>query len=152
MLAIKRRHIGEGCWNGYGGGIDPGETVEEAAIRELQEETGGVIGNPEDLKRFAKLIIENHKTDGSVFVITVHCFLLEHWVGEPIETEEMLQPTWFDIGNLPLDRMMPIDSTWLPIALEKQHVIVRATYGPFQKELIGEVEIEEVVDFLQIDK
>ncbi|MSU91302.1 NUDIX domain-containing protein [Rhodobacteraceae bacterium 2CG4] len=29
-----------GCWGFFGGGVEPGETLLEAALRELQEETG----------------------------------------------------------------------------------------------------------------
>lgn len=29
-----------GHWSGFGGGVEPGETVEEALVREMEEETG----------------------------------------------------------------------------------------------------------------
>lgn len=37
-----RRHqgFGTGYWNGFGGKVEPGESVEAAAQRELQEEAG----------------------------------------------------------------------------------------------------------------
>ena len=40
LLAMKKRGFGEGWWNGYGGKLIEGETPEEAAIRELEEESG----------------------------------------------------------------------------------------------------------------
>jgi ADP-ribose pyrophosphatase len=41
VLVRQHRHaIGEDTWEVCAGGIDPGETPEEAAIRELREETG----------------------------------------------------------------------------------------------------------------
>ena len=39
-LARKVRKVGVGRWNGFGGGIENGETVEDCAIRELYEECG----------------------------------------------------------------------------------------------------------------
>ena len=39
-LAMKRHGFGKGKWNGVGGKVDEGETIEKAAIRELYEEVG----------------------------------------------------------------------------------------------------------------
>lgn len=38
LLGMKKRGFGSGLWNGFGGKVDPGETIEQAAIRELHEE------------------------------------------------------------------------------------------------------------------
>ena len=59
----------------------------------------------------------------------------------------MLNPTWFDINNLPLEKMMPADKKWLPIALSGRKIKASPKYGPFQKELLEDFEIEEVVFF-----
>jgi len=40
LLGMKKRGFGEGRWNGFGGKPNAGESVEEAAIRETQEECG----------------------------------------------------------------------------------------------------------------
>jgi ADP-ribose pyrophosphatase len=41
VLVRQHRHaIGEDTWEACAGGIDPGETARDAAIRELREETG----------------------------------------------------------------------------------------------------------------
>src|SRR3989344_1856668 len=74
LLAIKGRHIGEGCWNGYGGGIDPGE--------EPKEETNGVIALPEGLEKIAEIDFHNTKSDGRNFVCKVHFYLVSKWRGE----------------------------------------------------------------------
>lgn len=38
LLGMKKRGFGAGKWNGFGGKIENGETIEEAALRELHEE------------------------------------------------------------------------------------------------------------------
>lgn len=43
----KENDMHEGKWNGLGGKLDPGETPEECVIREIQEESGLTIHNPQ---------------------------------------------------------------------------------------------------------
>lgn len=147
LLGVKGRHIGEGCWNGYGGGIDSGEKPKEAAVRELNEETAGVIALPKDLEKIAEIDFHNTKSDGRNFICKVHFYLVKKWQGEPQETEEMLSPTWFDIDHLPLQKMMPADKKWLPVALSGKKIKASPKLGPFQKELLEDFEIEEVDSF-----
>ncbi|MGC8647813.1 MAG: NUDIX domain-containing protein, partial [Candidatus Micrarchaeia archaeon] len=40
LLAMKKRGFGMGLWNGYGGKQMPGESLEETAKRETNEEIG----------------------------------------------------------------------------------------------------------------
>jgi 8-oxo-dGTP pyrophosphatase MutT (NUDIX family) len=35
---MKKRGFGEGRWNGVGGKVEPGESIEAALIREAKEE------------------------------------------------------------------------------------------------------------------
>ncbi|HAE46315.1 MAG: DNA mismatch repair protein MutT [Tistrella sp.] len=37
---------GQGCWATPGGGVEPGESFEQAAVRELYEEVGLVVDHP----------------------------------------------------------------------------------------------------------
>ncbi|ELU42941.1 NUDIX domain-containing protein [Rhizoctonia solani AG-1 IA] len=39
LLGLKKRGFGIGIYNGFGGKVDVGETVADAALRELQEES-----------------------------------------------------------------------------------------------------------------
>jgi 8-oxo-dGTP diphosphatase len=42
----KADDMHQGKWNGLGGKLEPGESPEECAIREVQEESGLIIRNP----------------------------------------------------------------------------------------------------------
>lgn len=152
LLGLKTDKIGKDCWNGYGGGIEEGESAVEAAIRELKEETKteeneGVVALPEHLEKIAIVDFHNTKSDGETFVCKVHFYLVRQWKGEAQETEEMIKPTWFEINNIPFGQMMPADKVWLPVALSGKKIVAKAYYGPFQKELIGDVEINYVESF-----
>lgn len=147
LLGIKVEKIGKGCWNGYGGGIEKGEKPKEAAVRELEDETGGMTASPEHLEKIAIACFHNVKSNGEAFDSTVHFYLARECSGEAKDTTEMINPTRFDINDLPLDKMMLADKYWLPIALSGQKVMVKATYGPFQKTLLGKVEVQWVNSF-----
>lgn len=116
LLAKKTMKIGMGCWNGYGGGREEGETLEQTAVRELYEESG-LIADTKDLEKIAILHAHNHKTDGKIVPCAVHFYQAQHCNGEPKSTEEMTDPTWFSVANLPLNDMMPADALWVPSAL-----------------------------------
>ena len=143
LLALKTKKIGAGCWNGYGGGIELGEDPQGSAARELQEESGVVV-LPLDLEKVAIVDFHNTKTDGTIFTCRVHVYLAHAWQDEPQETDEMAQPTWFNSSDLPLNQMMPADRSWLPPILNGKKIRASVTYGPFQKELLGPVEVHEV--------
>ncbi|MEZ4719172.1 MAG: NUDIX domain-containing protein [Caldilineaceae bacterium] len=42
----KANDMHAGKWNGLGGKFEPGETPEDCAIREIQEESGLTVRNP----------------------------------------------------------------------------------------------------------
>jgi len=42
---MKKRGFGVGKWNGYGGKLEEGESIERCATRELEEECGIVSHN-----------------------------------------------------------------------------------------------------------
>ena len=150
LLALKLRKIGSGCRNGYGGGIRKGETIKGAAIRELEEESGKKIGEkyittfPEYLEKVAIVDFHNTKTDGESFVTRVHFFLIRKWYGKAKDTKEMIDLQPYMIDNLPFEKMMPADREFFPLILNGKKIIAKAKYGPFQKELLEPMSIEEV--------
>ena len=111
LLAMKKRGFGAGKWNGVGGKLETGETVEEAAKREAWEEIGVTIT---DMEKFG--VIDFTFQEGSD-PMEVHIFKVNQFDGAPAETEEM-KPEWFDVDKIPFADMWPDDQYWLPLLLQ----------------------------------
>ncbi len=110
LLGLKKRGFGAGRWNGFGGKVHDGETIEEAAKRELLEEAGIVV---EDLEKVGILDFSWH---GKPEILEVHIFKARDFKGEPAESEEM-KPQWFAVSQIPFDKMWPDDKYWFPLFL-----------------------------------
>lgn len=117
LLAMKKRGFGVGRYNGVGGKIEANETIEEAAIRECQEEIDVV---PRALKRVGQLTFRNQEVEGKDML--VHILVSHDWEGEPAETEEM-KPEWFFMDMIPYHHMWEDDQYWLPLVLAGQAVM-----------------------------
>lgn len=144
LLAFKTQKIGKDRWNGFGGGIEEGETPIEAMVREFAEESGATA-DPKDVEKAAVVDFHNRKSDGTEFTCRVHVFLIREWAGEIMGSPEMITPTWFPKEHLP--RLMAADIHWLPPVLRGEKILAEASYSPFQESLIGEVKITSVKDF-----
>jgi 8-oxo-dGTP diphosphatase len=143
LLGIKMKKIGAGSRNGWGGGIEFGETALECIAREVGEE-GGVGVRQSDFEKTALVDFTNHLTDGGIFICRVHIYLLHQWEGEFQTTDEMSDPQWFHRQQLPFDEMMLADRVWVPPVMAGKRLYAQAEYGPFQKSLLGEVKIRYV--------
>jgi 8-oxo-dGTP pyrophosphatase MutT (NUDIX family) len=111
LLGMKKRGFGAGRWNGFGGKVGMGESVEDAARRELREESGL---EAQVLERRGTLRFE---FASSPEILEVHVFGVVKYHGDPVETEEM-KPCWFRLTEIPFDKMWPDDRHWLPLYLE----------------------------------
>ena len=141
LLARKREGFGAGRWNGVGGKVEPGESVEEAAIRESQEEIGVT---PTAMKKAAELefyfYTDAHRQSPSDQKVSV--YIAEAWEGEPSESEEMGVPRWHPKDSLPFDSMWPDDPFWLPNVLS----------GKFVEGLFLFGEGDKLLDYLVLEK
>ena len=114
LLGMKKRGFGVGKYNGFGGKLKLGETVEEATLREFQEESG-LCSKSEHLKKMAEIdFYFPYKPEWNQ---TVHVYTISTFSGKPQETEEMAFQ-WFKRNEIPYHQMWDDDKYWLPLVLE----------------------------------
>jgi len=118
LLIRKKRGLGAGKINGPGGKIDPGETSEQCAIRETQEELGVTAISPVKHGELWFEFVDGLKLHVDVFLATQH-------EGTAIETDEAI-PLWTKLSALPFEEMWADDRFWLAeLLLERRHFIGR---------------------------
>ena len=139
LLGMKKRGFGAGRFNGFGGKVQPGETIEEAARRETKEECGISILTMErvGIHEFC-FAVKPEET------LEVHVFRVQEHKWEPVETEEM-RPQWFAIEEIPYDDMWPDDRLWLPIFLAGKKFRSRFLFGEGDTVLEKEIRILETL-------
>jgi 8-oxo-dGTP diphosphatase/2-hydroxy-dATP diphosphatase len=111
LLGMKKKGFGTGRWNGFGGKVQVGETIEDAARRELFEEAGVEVENIE------KHGVIDFEFEGNPEILEVHIFKANDFSGEPVESEEM-RPQWFFVDEIPFKDMWPDDIYWVPLFLK----------------------------------
>ena len=139
LLGMKKRGFGAGRWNGFGGKVEAGETIEVAAKREMKEECGV------DVLSMEKVGIHDFEFDanrGEIF--EVHVFRVAAFSGDPIETDEM-RPKWFAFSDIPYDTMWPDDEYWLPLFLEGKKFKTKFLFGTNDTVLEKEVIVENIL-------
>jgi mutator protein MutT len=92
---------GEGTWTMPGGKLHYGETFEQGAIREVNEETGI------DVKEIEVSCVQNDMNEFAHFV-TIG-LIATKYSGEPktMEPDEIIKWEWFDLDQLPSNLYFP---------------------------------------------
>ncbi|MEW5872696.1 MAG: 8-oxo-dGTP diphosphatase [Chloroflexota bacterium] len=89
----KANDMHQGKWNGLGGKLEPGETPEECALREIREESGLDVSNPV-FKGIITFPGFSNEEDWYTFIFVVDCF-----DGELIDSPEGVL-RWIDDQEL----------------------------------------------------
>lgn len=121
LLGLKKRGLGALKWNGFGGKVETGESIEDAARRETKEECGLEIISFE--KRGViqfKYLEEDKHIEGHIFCAT-------SWRGKIEESEEM-KPQWFNRNEIPYESMWLTDIHWLPTFLQGKRFTAELTF------------------------
>jgi len=106
-----------GCWGLPGGHLEPGETPEQALVRELREELGVTPTS------FGRMLIFNDDAPGTEVQVIYHIYLVTAWDGDPVMLGgEHSEIRWFDIetacelADLALLAYKPLFRSLLPIS------------------------------------
>ncbi|KHJ46743.1 hydrolase, NUDIX family [Trichuris suis] len=129
LLGLKKKGFGKGKWNGFGGKVEPGETIEQAARRELHEECGLKCSS------LTKLGIIRFEFQSDPVMMEVHVFWTSEISGTPAESDEM-SPRWFELKNVPFHQMWPDDQIWWPYFLRNQKFQAYFLYDHLQEKLM----------------
>jgi len=114
LLIRKKRGLGAGKINGAGGKLDVGETAQQCAHREIEEELCINVTESADVGRLRFQFVDDYSIDVQVFIAT-------DFQGSPCETSEAI-PLWFNIADIPYKEMWADDQIWLPRVLAGEHV------------------------------
>ena len=138
LLGLKKVRFGAGKWNGFGGHVENGENIKDAAIRELREESSMIVDSEEAEKVGELTFYFPHKPEWNQIV---HVFSANAWTGEPKESDEM-SPKWFGFKEIPFDKMWADDKHWLPKILAGKKVKASFVFNP-DSESIADMKLDE---------
>lgn len=111
LLVERGKPPGVGRWAPVGGGIEPGETAEAAARREVAEETGVTI---ELLGRVGTREIRPSAADGgAVRLVRLEVFAARWIAGEPVAGDDAAEATFVALERLADVDLMPGVEPWI---------------------------------------
>jgi len=118
MLLLQKRKDNL-CWAIHGGSVDIGENVEDAAKRELKEETGLTANKLELFGVFSgEKMMHTYPNGDEVYIVGIN-YICRDFSGEiRPNTDEVLELKWFDLNELP-DNISPVDEDIINLFVEQ---------------------------------
>lgn len=133
-LGMKKIGFGQGIWVGIGGKIKEGETIEDAVIRETEEE---ILVKVKAIQKVAETDFRfPYKPNWSQYV---YVYMTDKWDGEIGESEE-IKPQWFVVDKIPYDKMWEDAQYWLPQVMNGERIKGIFVYG--EDDHISKKEVE----------
>ena len=139
LLGRKKTGLGKGKYLGIGGKIEPRESMQSAAVRELSEEIG-VSVREVDLILAAQLVFRFPNNPD--WEQTVHAFLVKEWEGDPLPSDEM-EPKWFRFNEIPYDEMWDDGRYFMPKIIQGEMFKATFEYQP-DNATVGAVEYSDL--------
>jgi 8-oxo-dGTP diphosphatase len=125
LLQLKSKgRFGEGFWNAPGGKIQTGETPEEAARREVEEETGLVIKSLEKVGELEFFFGKSKIVPDWTAVV----LLCKDFEGKQKHESSEGELKWYRGNEIPYDKMWSDDKYWLPVLIERAQGVSRKTF------------------------
>ena len=107
LLKLATRGISKGRWNAPGGRIEPGETPEQCAIREVFEETGLKVKN-----LTFHGVMKFYNNGSKEPMIIGYLFSTRDLSGD-LKSSDEGEVRWFNLDDLPWAQMWPDDPYWI---------------------------------------
>jgi len=144
LLINKKTGLGAGKVNAPGGRIEPAEMAIEAAVREVQEETGLTPLNLKEAGKLSFIFKDGYSLKGFVY-------FADDCTGDMVETDEA-DPFWQPVNEIPYEKMWEDDKLWLPLAMKGQYITGFFIFDE-DKMISQKVEgVEKITDSQILDK
>ncbi len=117
----KENDYHEGKWNGLGGKFEPGESPEECAVREIEEESGLIVKNIK-MKGFITFPMFDGKEDWYVFA-----FVIDKFESELIDSPEG-QLEWIPNNKLKELNLWDGDQIFIPWLFQEKFFSAKFNY------------------------
>lgn len=117
LLINKKTGLGKGKINGPGGKVEAGESPQDCAIRECQEELKITVSDLQYCGQHRFQFVDGYS-------IHVWVYLTSEFEGIPTETVEA-KPLWVALDSIPYEQMWEDDRIWIPMMLRGERFLSR---------------------------